>query len=117
MGADMISYVLLWFVLLGIVFFVYITLPLFSRREEYHDVDSTEARMHTLAIEKDQSYSALADLDEDFESGKLSEADYKTLRAELLLETANVVSQLEASAKSDVEAEIERYRKQKRGES
>ena len=108
-------FVVLWVVILGIMVLVYITFPLFGSSDIFPEVDPTEARMQTLSLEREQSYSALADLDEDYESGKLSEKDYKELRADLLQETVNIVSQLETAAQTDVEAEIERYKQQKRG--
>lgn len=111
----MISYVLvlLWLVILGIVASVYIAYPLFKSMGSFTDIDPAEARMQTLALEREQSYSALADLDEDYETGKLSEADYKELRAALLQETARIVNQLEADAKTDVEAEIKKFKQEK----
>ncbi len=111
----MISYVLLWSVILGVVVLVYITYPLFKSMGTFPDVDPEEARMQTLSLERKQSYSALADLDEDYETGKLSDADYKELRAALLQDTARIVSQLETNAKTDVESEIERFKQQKNG--
>ena len=42
-----------------------------------------EERRRTLFQERESSYAALADLDEDYETGKLSEADYQELREEL----------------------------------
>lgn len=106
--------VILWIILFGTVLLVYLIFPLFGREAIFTEVDPTEARMQTLSLEREQSYSALADLDEDYETGKLSEKDYKELRTELLQETANIVSQLETAAKTDVEAEIERFKQQKR---
>ena len=107
------AYVILWSVILGVAILVYITYPLFRRTEIFTDLDPAEVRMQTLSLEREQSYSALADLDEDFETGKLSEADYKELRVALLQETARIVSQLEVDAKTDVEVEIERFKQRK----
>ena len=107
--------VLLWIILLGTVLLVYLIFPFFGKADIWPEVDPTEARMQTLSLEREQSYSALADLDEDYESGKLSERDYKELRDELMQETARIVSQLETAAKTDIESEIERYKQQKRG--
>lgn len=107
--------VLLWIILLGTVLLVYLIFPLFGKADILPEVDPTEARMQTLSLEREQSYSALADLDEDYESGKLSERDYRELRDELMQETARIVSQLETAAKTDIESEIERYKQQKRG--
>lgn len=106
--------VLLWFLILGIVIFLYIAFPLFRDVGTILNVDPAETRMQTLYLEREQCYSALADLDEDYETGKLSEEDYQELRAELMQDTAQVVSQLEAAAQTDVEAEIERFKQQKR---
>jgi biopolymer transport protein ExbB/TolQ len=111
----MVFLVILWTILLGTALLAYLIYPIFGKVAIFHEVDATEARMQTLSLEREQSYSALADLDEDYETGKLSEKDYKELRAALLQETANIVSQLEAAAKTDVEAEIERYKQQKSG--
>ncbi len=110
----MISIVLLWFLILGIVIFAYIAYPLIRGVDTILNVDPAEARMQTLYLEREQCYSALADLDEDYEAGKLSEEDYQELRAALMQDTAQVISQLEAAAQIDVETEIERFKQQKR---
>ncbi len=94
---------------------VYLFFPFLKSNQAFPEIDPVEERMQTLAIEREQSYTALADLDEDFETGKLSIQDYQKLRTELLQETANIVSQLETSAEIDVESEIERYKQQRRG--
>ena len=77
--------------------------------------DIIAERQRTLSQERERSYAALADLDEDYEIGKLSEADYQKLRDELLQETAQIIVQLENESQSDVEAEIERFKQQQRG--
>jgi biopolymer transport protein ExbB/TolQ len=110
----MVFLVLLWIILFGTVLLVYLIFPLFGRAAILPEVDATEERMQTLSLEREQSYSALVDLDEDYETGKLSEADYQELRAALMQDTARIVSQLETAAETDVEAEIERYKQQKR---
>lgn len=109
------GFVFLWLVILGIMLLVYISYPLFSKSDLLQQLDPTEVRMQTLSLEREQSYSALVDLDDDYESGKLSDKDYKELRTGLLQETANIVSQLEEAAQIDVETEIERYKRQKSG--
>ena len=81
-----------------------------SRRQK----KSLKNRRRTLFQERENSYAALADLDEDYETGKLSDADYQELREELLQETARVIMQLENESLSDVEAEIERFKQQQR---
>lgn len=106
--------VLLWLIILGTPLLIYLLFPLFRGAGVFPEVDPTEARMQTLSLEREQSYSALVDLDEDYEIGKLSEADYRELRAALIQDTARIVSQLEADAMTDVEDEIEKYKQRKR---
>ena len=108
--------ILLWMIILGIVLLVYLAYPLFSKTAaQPMQTAPGESRMQTLLQERERSYAALADLDEDYETGKLSEADYRELRTALLQDTAHVIQQLESSAENDVEAEIERFKQQKRG--
>lgn len=104
---------LLWIGILGVMLLVYLSYPLFRGSELTTELNPAEVRMQTLTIEREQCYSALVDLDDDYESGKLSEEDYKELRAALLQETAQIVSQLEAAAQIDVESEIERYKRER----
>jgi hypothetical protein len=110
----MLFLVLLWIILLGTALLLYLIFPLYGKSDIPPDVDPTEARMQTLALEREQSYSALVDLDEDYETGKLSKKDYQELRAALMQDTARIISQLETDAMTDVESEIERYKQQKR---
>lgn len=108
--------IILWILLLGIPLLVYLGLPLRFRGHPAPELDAAESSMDQLLRERERSFSALADLDEDYEVGKLSEQDYQTLRAQLLEETAAVVTQIESSGMTSVEEEIERYRRTK-GES
>lgn len=107
--------VLVWMAILGVGLLVYLGFPIFSKKVIQQSLVSEafiEERRRTLFHEREQSYAALADLDEDYETGKLSEADYQELREELLQETAAVIMQLENESLSDVEAEIERFKQQ-----
>lgn len=109
---------LLWMVILGAALLVYLGTPIFSKTGSQPAVTSEDIiaeRQRTLSQERERSYAALADLDEDYETGKLSEADYQKLRDELLRETAQIIVQLESESQSDVEAEIERFKQQQRG--
>ena len=54
-----------------------------------------EMEVEELLTERERSYTALADLDFDFECGKMSERDYQRLRGELMSETAGVLGQLD----------------------
>ncbi len=109
--------VLLWMIILGIALLVYLGLPIFSKTGSQLAAtsdDVIEERRRTLFQERERSYAALTDLDEDYETGKLSDTDYQALREDLLQETARVIMQLENESLSDVEAEIERFKQQQR---
>ncbi len=108
-------YLILWLFILSTMLLVYLYYPFLKRDQDFPEIDPVEERRQTLALEREQSYTALADLDEDFETGKLSIQDYQKLRTELLRETAEIVSQLEADADIDVESEIEKYKRQQQG--
>ena len=100
----------------GIMFLVYVGFPIFSKtgsQDATISEDIIKERRRTLFQERERSYAALAELDEDYETGKLSETDYQELREALLQETARVIMQLEAESLSDVEAEIERFKQQR----
>ena len=112
----MSSLLLLWILILGIMMLVYLGLPIFSKTGSQQGAMSEEIieeRRRTLFQERERSYAALTELDEDYETGKLSEADYQKLREALLQETARVIIQLEEESLSDVEAEIERFKRQR----
>ena len=116
-GTLMSFLVLLWMVIFGILLLIYLGFPIFSKTGPLAIASSeeiVEERRRTLFQERENSYAALADLDEDYETGKLSDADYQELREELLQETARVIMQLENESLSDVEAEIERFKQQQR---
>ncbi len=106
-------FVFLWILLLGIPLLVYLGLPLWSKPRLSPEMDAVETRMQTLYLERERSYSALVDLEEDYETGKLSQADYQALRGQLLQETAAVLTQIEASGMASVEEEIERYKQER----
>ena len=106
-------FVFLWILLLGLPLLVYLGLPLWSKPRPSPEMEAVEARMQTLYLERERSYSALVDLEEDYETGKLSQADYQALRGQLLQETAAVLTQIETAGMTSVEEEIERYKQQR----
>ena len=106
-------FVFLWILLLGLPLLVYFGLPLWSKPRPSPEMAAVETRMQTLYLERERSYSALVDLEEDYETGKLSQADYQTLRGQLLQETAAVLAQIETAGMASVEEEIERYKQEK----
>ena len=106
-------FVFLWILLLGLPLLAYLGLPLWSKPRLSPEIDAAETRMQSLYLERERSYSALVDLEEDYEIGKLSQADYQALRGQLLQETAAVLTQIETAGMASVEEEIERYKQQR----
>lgn len=106
-------FLILWLFILGNMLGVYLYFPFLRDNHVFPEVDSDEALIQTLTVEREQSYAALADLDEDYETGKLSDIDYQKLRTELLQETAKIIGQLEDAEAIDVESEIERFKQQR----
>ena len=78
----------------------------------FPEMDFAESRMQSLFLERERNYEALADLDEDYEAGKLSDTDYQNLREQLLEDTEKVIAQIESVGMASVEAEIEKYRQE-----
>ena len=106
-------FVFLWILLLGLPLLIYLGLPLWSRPRISPEIEPVEARMQTLFHERERGYSALVDLEEDYETGKLSHGDYQALRGQLLQETAAVMAQIESDGMASVEEEIDRYLQEK----
>ncbi len=107
--------ILLWMIILGVALLTYIAYPIFENTPtEPVEIHTSEIRRQILFQERQRSYAALVELDEDYETGKLSEADYNELRTALLQEIAHVIQQFENSTMTDVEAEIEGFKQEKR---
>ena len=114
----------LWFLVLSILTVLYVGLPLYGKEELLY-VDDEE--IQDLLLERERAYTALLDLDFDFEVGKVSEADYQQLRQQLMSEAAQVLASIDRGAPSKqrprgaptqpddwVEGEIERFKRQRR---
>lgn len=87
--------------------------PLFNpRRYVYYFEEllgsGTQKQLTYLQSKKALVYDNIKDLEQEFQMGKLSEADFNRLRTELLLEAENVVKQIdEAQVRRDIEDLIE----------
>lgn len=58
--------------------------------------DALRAERETLLAEKRVAYEAIRELELDWKSGKLSEADYQTIRREMEAEAIRVLQKLDA---------------------
>jgi hypothetical protein len=81
---------------LGLPLLLYILKPLFQPSPSRSSDDTATKEVVELGIERERSFRALADLDFDYESGKISKEDYEPLRASLLEETAEVLARIDA---------------------
>lgn len=121
-----------WVLIIGIALFLYLCQPFLRRQTQSVENSGSNQvfdRFSDLHEERERSYTALAELDFDYDCGKLSEQDYLKLRSDLLKETAVILAQLDQSSVSErdrqerrkrkmrdsVEEEIERYKRRKSG--
>tara|TARA_B100002003_G_C13914217_1_gene444801 strand:- start:278 stop:619 length:342 start_codon:yes stop_codon:yes gene_type:complete len=102
--------IFLWIIIIGILLLIYLAFPLWSSKQVLQEDDVTNSALQQLDLQRELSYSALVDLDEDYEVGKLSDKDYQTLRQELLRETAEILNRIESPNKKSLEDEIEEYK-------
>ncbi|MBM3214809.1 hypothetical protein FJZ36_07840 [Candidatus Poribacteria bacterium] len=78
--------------LIGVPLVVYLLRPILKGAQEPYVDHTTETEIDELYTERERSYTALADLDFDYECGKLSTGDYEQLRNALMAETAEVLA-------------------------
>ena len=105
--------IFLWIIIIGILLLIYLAFPLWSSKQVLQENDETNSALQQLDLQRELSYSALVDLDEDYEVGKLSDKDYQTLRQELLRETAEILNRIESPNKKSLEDEIEEYKERR----
>jgi hypothetical protein len=98
----------------------FVAYPLFKRSDELGVafVGLTDPVWEGLVTQRDAMYSAIKDLENDHAMGKLSETDYRSLRAKyetkavMILQELDNLSALKPSAPADdvIEREVERLR-------
>ncbi|MBM3236522.1 hypothetical protein FJZ31_09505 [Candidatus Poribacteria bacterium] len=112
------------FLLLGLSIIAYISYPLLRKSQKRLEYVSDKSKIE-LAEERDRVYRGLEDLALEHECGKISDEDYQQLRQELLakVESDSAASKPisksrsttpEQQLKDSVEAEIAKYKSQKR---
>lgn len=80
---------------LAVVAAIIIALPLFERKTP---ALAAPTRHEELEAERAASVKAIRELDEDFRTGKIGEADYAALRPALVQRGANALRELDISA-------------------
>ncbi len=93
---------------LAVLTFAFVTYPLFKRR--LSSVDSIENRkLQELFSNRDTSYSMLKELEFDFQSGILTEEDYRDLEAKYKGKAISILKDIDNLEKdTNVEEEIEK---------
>ena len=95
--------------------------PLFAKGDSLESAVLEETEWDLLQRKKDVTLGNIQDLDFEYKCGKLSEEDYKSLRAELAAEAAKVLDDIdEIEASHDLDALIRRevsHRKERAADS
>ncbi len=97
-------------ILLTILAFAFIIYPFFRQRP--HSVDSTEGdELQELHARRDTTYSMLKELEFDFQSGILSEEDYRDLQARYKGKAVSILKDMDGLKESpqNIEDEIESH--------
>jgi hypothetical protein len=79
----------------GLPTLLYLLRPVLTMGAVTVEDDRAAREARELLAERERSYTALTDLDFDFECGKISEGDYDRLRHELMVETAEVLARID----------------------
>jgi hypothetical protein len=93
--------------------FALVVYPLVSPRRHFYYLDdmlgaSEQKKLNYLYARRSVVYDNLRDLDNEFQMGKLSQADHERLRDGLMSEAAGIVKEIdEAQIRREVEDTIE----------
>jgi NADH pyrophosphatase NudC (nudix superfamily) len=86
-----------------------ISLPLFGRRDTLDSTIIEETQWDLLQRKKEVTLGNVQDLDFEFKCGKLSESDYRAVRADLMNEAARTLEEIDRlEASMDLDALISR---------
>ncbi len=85
--------VLVALLVIGVI--VFIAYPLFVPPKEERQVEPN-SQLTALTAQRDSMYDAIRDLDFDFQLGKLSPADYQSLREQYKVRAAATLQELDA---------------------
>ncbi len=97
----------------GVVSFV--LFPVFARSNEVSELPSANARERkSLGEQKERLYEAIKDVDFEYRAGKLSDADYQSVRSDLVSQASVIMSKLDGMVDA---TEKEPLRKEVSGEA
>ena len=84
----------------GVVLFV--LFPIFARASEVSQRPTAIAQeRRSLSEKRDRLYEAIKDVEFEYQAGKLSDTDYKSVRTDCLAQAAEVLARLEEIDESD----------------
>lgn len=87
---------------------LFVLFPVFARYGEISRRPTADAqRRKFLAEQKERLYEAIKDLDFEHRAGKLSDADYQSVRSDLVSQAATVISELDAIAEAPADKKTE----------
>ncbi|MFQ6059046.1 MAG: zinc-ribbon domain-containing protein [Anaerolineae bacterium] len=93
---------------LAVLIMAFIAYPLFRRATPWTgEVAEEENPLGDLLTQRDATYMAIKDLDLDYAMGKLSEEDYRSLRAQYTAQGVSILQALDQQAEARVEADLE----------
>ena len=87
---------------------VFVGEPLVRRASEMRQDDEEQSELDRLALQKETVYTAISDLDFDFRTGKVDDADYTELRRHLedeAIELLRHIDEVDPLARLDDELE------------
>lgn len=95
-------------ILLTMLTFAFIVYPLFKPRQRPTGLVQSD-KLQELQFKRDVTYSMLKELEFDYQSGILSDEDYRELEAKYKQKGISILKSIDALEKaSDVEVEIEK---------
>jgi rubrerythrin len=95
--------------LMGIAVVVFVGQPLVIRVSPYLSTDVAEQELERLSAQKEMLYTAIHDLDFDFQTSKVDREDYAAMRHHLETEAIEILQQIDrADPLAELDSDLER---------
>ena len=95
--------------LMGVAVVAFVGQPLVIRASPYLSTDVAEQDLERLSAQKETLYTAIHDLDFDFQTGKVDQQDYAVMRHSLETEAIEILQQIDrADPFAELDSELER---------
>jgi rubrerythrin len=94
---------------MGIAIVLFVGQPLVTRGSAPLSTDEVEQEIERLSVQKEMLYTAIHDLDFDFQTGKVDHEDYAAMRQRLESEAIQILRQIDqVDPLADLDSELER---------